>query len=80
MGMYNAIITDELLNAVGLYKERLSQSALVTEMRQVADDEAQAVRRWLGERGVTFVTGPSPATDLTDDQILERSVAVHTMP
>lgn len=72
MGMYNAIIDDKLLNPAGLYKERLSQSALVAEMRQVADDEAQAVRRWLDERGVTFVTGPNPETDLTDDQILEQ--------
>ena len=40
MGMYNAIIEDELLNACGIYKERLSQSALVAGMRTVADDEA----------------------------------------
>ena len=33
MGMYNAIIDDELLNPAGIYKERLSQSALVAEMR-----------------------------------------------
>ena len=26
MGMYNAIIDDELLNPLGIYKERLSQS------------------------------------------------------
>jgi hypothetical protein len=72
MGMYNAIIDDELLNRAGLYKERLSQSALVAEMRRVADDEAKAVRRWLDERGVTFETGPNPDTDLTDDQIFEQ--------
>ncbi len=70
MGMYNAIIDDELLNPLGLYKERLSQSALVAAMRQVSDAEAQAVRTWLDQRGVTFVTGPNPETDLTDDQIL----------
>jgi hypothetical protein len=29
MGMYNAIIDDEMLNPLGIYKERLSQSALV---------------------------------------------------
>src|ERR1700722_19270475 len=29
MGMYNAIIDDELLNPIGMFKERLSQSALV---------------------------------------------------
>ena len=27
MGMYNAIIDDEVLNPMGIYKERLSQSA-----------------------------------------------------
>ena len=32
MGMYNAIIDDELLNPLGIYKERLSQSALVAAM------------------------------------------------
>lgn len=72
MGMYNAIIDDELLNPAGLYKERLSQSALVAEMRNVTDEEARSVRTWLDERGVTFVTGPTPETDLTDEQILEQ--------
>jgi hypothetical protein len=72
MGMYNAIIDDELLNPMGIYKERLSQSALVAAMRKVTNAEAQAVRDWLDRRGVTFVTGPNPATDLTDAQILEQ--------
>ncbi|NPV65978.1 MAG: fucose isomerase [Anaerolineae bacterium] len=72
MGMYNAIIDDELLNPAGLYKERLSQSALVAAMRQVSDAEAQAVRDWLDARGMTFVTGPNEETDLTDGQILEQ--------
>jgi L-fucose isomerase-like protein len=40
MGMYNAIFDDELLNPLGIYKERLSQSALVAEMNRVSDDEA----------------------------------------
>ena len=40
MGMYNAIIDDELLNPLGIYKERLSQSALVAEMATVSDAEA----------------------------------------
>ncbi len=45
MGMYNAIIDDELLNPLGIYKERLSQSALVAEMHRVSDEEAEAARR-----------------------------------
>ena len=32
------------------------------------DEEAQAVRRWLDERGVKFVTGTDEATELTDAQ------------
>jgi hypothetical protein len=72
MGMYNAIIDDELLNPAGIYKERLSQAALVAAMRLVSDDEAGKVRKWLDSRGMTFVTGPNEATDLTDAQILEQ--------
>jgi hypothetical protein len=70
MGMYNGIIPDELLHATGVFKERLSQSALFAEMRQVSDGEAMAVRRWLDAKGMKFATGPNPETDLTDDQIL----------
>lgn len=72
MGMYNAIIDDELINPAGIYKERLSQSALVAAMRTVSDAEAQKVRDWLDARGVKFVTGPNEETDLTDHQILEQ--------
>ena len=72
MGMYNAIIPDELLHATGVFKERLSQSALYAEMQQTSSEEAQRVRQWLDENGVHFVTGPNPETDLTDDQILEQ--------
>lgn len=72
MGMYNAIIDDELLNPTGIFKERLSQSALVAAMREVSDEEAQSIRRWLDERGVTFVTGTDETTELTDAQIHEQ--------
>jgi hypothetical protein len=72
MGMYNAIIDDELLNPMGIYKERLSQSALLAEMRRVPEQEALAVRRWLDGRGLTFVTGSDEATELTDAQVLEQ--------
>jgi hypothetical protein len=72
MGMYNAIIDDELLNPLGVYKERLSQSALVAEMGRVGDDEAQAVRSWLDGAGMTFHTGSDEATELTDGQLLTQ--------
>jgi hypothetical protein len=72
MGMYNAIIDDELLNPCGIYKERLSQSALVAAMRLVTDQEADQARAWLDEQGMTFHTGTNDATELTDDQIKEQ--------
>ncbi|MGH9598351.1 MAG: fucose isomerase, partial [Terracidiphilus sp.] len=72
MGMYNAIIDDELLNPAGVYKERLSQSALVAKMRTVSDTEAKAVYDWLVAKGVKFDFGKDAATELTPDQILDQ--------
>jgi hypothetical protein len=72
MGMYNGILEDELLNPAGIYKERLSQSALVAAMRLVSDGEAKKVRQWLEGRGMKFKTGRDPAKNLTDSQILEQ--------
>ncbi|SEN80641.1 fucose isomerase [Actinacidiphila rubida] len=72
MGMYNAIFDDELLNPLGIYKERLSQSALVAEMGRVGDEEAAAVRTWLDGAGLTFHTGTDEATELTDAQLLSQ--------
>jgi L-fucose isomerase-like protein len=72
MGMYNAIIDDEMLNPAGLYKERLSQSALVAKMRTVKADEAETVLQWLLDRGVRFDFGSKPETELTRDQTLEQ--------
>jgi hypothetical protein len=72
MGMYNGIIDDELLNPLGVFKERLSQSALVAEMGRVGDHEAQAVRAWLDAAGMMFHTGDDEAADLTDAQVLSQ--------
>jgi hypothetical protein len=72
MGMYNAIIDDELLNPAGIFKERLSQSALVAKMRTVSDAEAQAVYGWLVAKGVKFAFGKDSATELTLDQVLDQ--------
>lgn len=69
MGMFNAIIPDALLHRTGVFKERLSQSALYYETLQTAANEADAVRAWLEQRGMRFHTGLNEATDLTDGQI-----------
>ncbi|MGL3150242.1 fucose isomerase [Microbacterium sp. A82] len=69
MGMYNAIFDDEMLNHTGIYKERLSQSALYAEMLNVAEEEADAAFDWLVERGMTFHFGEDGATELTREQV-----------
>ncbi len=69
MGMYNAIFDDELLNGIGIYKERLSQSALWAEMQRVPDAEADEVQRWLEDAGMTFRLGTDEATELTPAQL-----------
>jgi L-fucose isomerase-like protein len=72
MGMYNAIIPDELLHPLGVFKERLSQSALYAEMLRTSDEEAQAVYAWLCDKGMRFKFGPNWETDLTEDQVLQQ--------
>jgi len=70
MGMYNAIIPDELLFSTGVYKERLSQSALYYGATQVSDAEAKAVFDWLKRKGMKFHLGSDEATELTEAQLL----------
>ena len=72
MGMYNAIIEDEFLNGCGIYKERLSQSALLAEMRTVSDEEANSIRKWLDGRGMKFITGVDEQSELTEAQVHEQ--------
>ncbi len=69
MGMFNAIIPDHLLNATGVFKERLSQSALYYETTQTSDNEADGVRTWLENKGMVFETGKNHNQHLTDKQI-----------
>ena len=72
MGMYNAIIPDELLHPMGIFKERLSQSALFAAMKRVSDREAQSIRDWLDAKGMKFRTGQDDATELTNNQLLDQ--------
>ena len=70
MGMYNAIIPDHLLHATGVFKERLSQSALFHEAISVSDSEAREVFRWLEAAGMEFHFGRDEEADLTRAQVL----------
>ena len=70
MGMFNAIIPDDLLFSTGVYKERLSQSALYYGATQVRDAEARAVYAWYLSRGFQFHLGKDESTELTKRQVL----------
>src|SRR5688572_15224581 len=70
MGMYNAIIPDELLYEVGVCKERLSQSSLYYAATQVTDREAKEVFDWYLRKGFTFHLGRDEKTELTKNQVL----------
>lgn len=72
MGMYNAIIPDELLMPMGIFKERLSQSALYHAALQVPETDARTVYDWLVAKGMTFHLGTDHQTDLTEAQVLDQ--------
>jgi hypothetical protein len=72
MGMFNAIIPDELLHPTGLFKERLSQSSLFAATREVSDADARAVLAWFLKKGVNFHWGKAEKTELTRAQTLQQ--------
>jgi len=72
MGMFNAIIPDELLHATGVFKERLSQSALYARMLTVPDHEARGVFEWILQHGMRFDFGKDEATTLTESQVVQQ--------
>ena len=70
MGMFNAIIPDDLLHATGCFKERLSQSTLYAAMQNVSDADAGAVFGWLKRKGLQMNLGTDEAKELTEPQVL----------
>src|SRR5204863_780183 len=72
MGMYNAIIPDELLHRTGVFKERLSQSALFAKMLTVSNTESGGVFDWLRKKGLKFRFGKDEETELSEGQVLQQ--------
>jgi hypothetical protein len=72
MGMFNAIIPDELLHPTGVFKERLSQSTLYAAMRLVTDAEAREILDWLQKKGMSFLWGSDEESELTEAQTLQQ--------
>ena len=69
MGMFNAIVPDHLLNPLGIFKERLSQSALYHETQQIPDAFADEALAWLEGKGMTFAFGSAEKGELTRAQV-----------
>ena len=70
MGMFNAIIPDDLLHRLAAFIRKDSASPpCYYEVTQTSDADAQTARQWLKQKGLTFRTGKDPATELTEEQI-----------
>ncbi len=72
MGMFNAIVPDHLLMRLGIFKERLSQSALYHATTEVDMAEGRACFDWLKQKGMTFHFGTDEATELTERQVIDQ--------
>lgn len=72
MGMFNAIVPDDMIHALGIYKERLSQSTLYAKMLTVSDEEAGVVLEWMLQKGMKFNWGTDPVNELTKEQTLDQ--------
>lgn len=72
MGMFNAIVPDNLIHKLGVFKERLSQSTLYAKMLTVSDQDAEAVLSWMLNKGMKFDWGKDAETELTREQTLDQ--------
>jgi len=69
MGMFNAIVPDHLLNRLGIFKERLSQSALYHETTLVPAAYGETALAWLEDRGMRFDFDGGEQDGLTREQV-----------
>jgi len=72
MGMINGVFPQKALCDIGMPLEALSQSALLVEMARVPATLREACLAWYEARGMKFMFGSDPATELVRDQVLEQ--------
>ncbi|MBS0417905.1 MAG: fucose isomerase [Proteobacteria bacterium] len=70
--MYNAVVPDEMLHAMGVIRDRLNESELCAAMLATPDAQAWPVYQWLLSKGMTYRTGADPERDLTTEQIIQQ--------
>lgn len=79
MGMINGVFPQKALVDIGMPLESLSQSALLVEMAKVPQALCEACLTWYEARGMTFMFGSNPATELTREQVLEQCAMMIAM-
>lgn len=79
MGMINGVFPQKALVRIGMPLESLSQSALLVEMAKVPQGLREQCLAWYEARGMTFLFGTDPATELTRDQVLEQCAMMIAM-
>ncbi len=72
MGMINGVFPQKALCDIGMPLESLSQSALLVEMAKVPASLREACLDWYEQRGMIFLFGGDPATELVREQVLEQ--------
>ena len=72
MGMMNGVFPLKALADIGLPLESLSQSDLLMEMAKVPQSLREECLAFYEARGMTFLWGDDPASELTRDQVLEQ--------
>ena len=63
MGMFNAIIPDDLLHATGLQRAASANRRCITKRRRCATKKPRPFAQWMEERGMKFVTGTNEQTN-----------------
>lgn len=72
MGMINGVFPQKALCDIGMPLEALSQSALLVEMENVPAALRRECLDWYRARGMRFMFGSDPATELVEAQVLEQ--------
>ena len=72
MGMINGVFPQKSMCDIGMPLEALSQSALLVEMDKVPVMLRRECLDWYRARGMKFMFGSDPATELTEGQVLEQ--------
>ena len=79
MGMINGVFPQKALADIGMPLEGLSQSDLLAEMALVPPALREECLAWYEARGMRFLFGTDPATELTREQVLEQCAMLIAM-